>query len=73
MAVHLTDRAAYVTNGISGTVSVVDLVLGRVVKWISGRHRAAGLRPDTGRLPALCGEPYRGHRIHPRHPKRQSA
>src|SRR5882724_5850501 len=30
VAVHPTDRAAYVTNGITGTVSVVDLVLGRV-------------------------------------------
>ena len=59
VAVHPTDRAAYVTNGISGTVSVVDLVLGRVVSDDPGRHRAARLRPDTGRLPALCGEPYR--------------
>ena len=66
VAVHPTDRAAYVTNGISGTVSVVDLVLGRVVRADQGGHRAAGLRPDTGRLPALCGEPYRGHRIHHR-------
>ena len=32
VAVHPTDRVAYVTNGISGTVSVVDLVLGRVVQ-----------------------------------------
>jgi DNA-binding beta-propeller fold protein YncE len=39
VAVHPTDRAAYVTNGISGTVSVVDLVLGR--EWSSPRHRAA--------------------------------
>src|SRR5215471_2280480 len=30
VAVHPTDRAAYVTNGISGTVSVIDLVRGRV-------------------------------------------
>ena len=34
VAVHPTDRAAYVTNGISGTVSVVDLVLGRVAATI---------------------------------------
>jgi YVTN family beta-propeller protein len=34
VAVHPTDRAAYVTNGITGTVSVVDLVLGREVKQI---------------------------------------
>ena len=66
VAVHPTDRAAYVTNGISGTVSVVDLVLRRECDN-PGRHRAAGLRPDAGRLPALCGEPYRGHGIHPRH------
>jgi len=34
VAVDPTDRAAYVTNGISGTVSVVDLVLGRVAATI---------------------------------------
>jgi YVTN family beta-propeller protein len=34
VAVHPTDRAAYVTNGITGTVSVVDLVQGRVAKTI---------------------------------------
>src|ERR1044071_9210415 len=34
VAIHPTDRAAYVTNGISGTVSVVDLVLGRVAQTI---------------------------------------
>ena len=34
VAIHPTDRAAYVTNAISGTVSVVDLVLGRVVREI---------------------------------------
>src|SRR2546423_1517178 len=34
VAVHPTDRAAYVTNGITGTVSVVDLVLGREVQQI---------------------------------------
>src|SRR3954447_12216644 len=28
VAVHPSDRAAYVTNAISGTVSVIDLVLG---------------------------------------------
>ena len=67
VAIHPTDQVAYVTNGISGTVSVVDLVQGRVVATIKVGHRAAGLRPDGGRLAALCGEPYRGHRIHPRH------
>ena len=34
VAIHPTDRAAYVTNGISGTVSVVDLVRGREVRQI---------------------------------------
>jgi YVTN family beta-propeller protein len=34
VAVHPTDQAAYVTNAITGTVSVVDLVLGRVAKEI---------------------------------------
>jgi DNA-binding beta-propeller fold protein YncE/mono/diheme cytochrome c family protein len=34
VAVHPTDRAAYVTNAITGTVSVVDLVLGREVRQI---------------------------------------
>jgi len=34
VAVHPTDRAAYVTNGISGTVSVIDLVLAREVQQI---------------------------------------
>jgi YVTN family beta-propeller protein len=34
VAVHPSDRAAYVTNGITGTVSVVDLVLGREVGQI---------------------------------------
>src|SRR5262245_19515613 len=36
VAIHPTDRAAYVTNGISGTVSVVDLVLGRVAATLPG-------------------------------------
>ena len=31
VAIHPDDEVAYVTNGISATVSVVDLVLGRVV------------------------------------------
>jgi YVTN family beta-propeller protein len=34
VAVHPSGGAAYVTNGISGTVSVVDLVRGRVAKTI---------------------------------------
>ena len=35
VAVHPTDQVAYVTNGISGTVSVVDLVRGRVAATIT--------------------------------------
>ena len=34
VAVHPSNRAAYVTNAISGTVSVIDLVLGREVAQI---------------------------------------
>ena len=34
VAIHPTDRAAYVTNGITGTVSVIDLVRGREVQQI---------------------------------------
>ena len=45
MAVHPTDRAAYVTNGISGTVSVVDLVLGRVVRQIQVGSPSRGAAP----------------------------
>src|SRR5262245_1017030 len=48
VAVHPTDRAAYVTNGISGTVSVVDLVRGRVAATIPGftEPRGCALTPD---------------------------
>ena len=34
VAVHPNDEVAYVTNGISATVSVVDLVPGRVVREV---------------------------------------
>ena len=34
VAIHPTDRAAYVTNAITGTVSIIDLVLGREVQQI---------------------------------------
>ena len=44
MAVHPNDRVAYVTNGISGTVSVVDLVRGRESRrrsrWAPNREAA---------------------------------
>src|SRR5262249_52370954 len=52
VAVHPTDRAAYVTNGISGTVSVVDLGAGRVVKEITvgTEPRGCALTPDGSLL-----------------------
>jgi YVTN family beta-propeller protein len=42
VAIHPTDRVAYVTNGISGTVSVVDLVRGRVAATIKGLTEPRG-------------------------------
>jgi YVTN family beta-propeller protein len=52
VAVHPTDRAAYVTNGITGTVSVVDLVQGREVKQIKvgTEPRGCALTPDGSLL-----------------------
>ncbi len=52
VAVHPTDRAAYVTNGISGTVSVVDLVQGREVQQIrvGTEPRGCALTPDGSLL-----------------------
>src|SRR5262249_58444694 len=52
VAVHPTDLAAYVTNGISGTVSVVDLVRGRVAATIPGftEPRGCALTPDGSLL-----------------------
>ena len=52
VAVHPTDRAAYVTNAISGTVSVVDLVLGREVQQIrvGTEPRGCALTPDGSLL-----------------------
>ena len=52
VAVHPTDRAAYVTNGITGTVSVVDLVLGREVQQIpvGTEPRGCALTPDGSLL-----------------------
>jgi DNA-binding beta-propeller fold protein YncE len=52
VAVHPTDRAAYVTNGITGTVSVVDLVLGREVQQIQvgTEPRGCALTPDGSLL-----------------------
>ena len=52
VAVHPTDRAAYVTNALSGTVSVVDLVLGREVQQIrvGTEPRGCALTPDGSLL-----------------------
>jgi DNA-binding beta-propeller fold protein YncE len=52
VAVHPTDRAAYVTNGITGTVSVVDLVQGREVQQIQvgTEPRGCALTPDGSLL-----------------------
>src|SRR5215471_11028646 len=52
VAVHPTDRAAYVTNGITGTVSVIDLVLGREVGQIpvGTEPRGCALTPDGSLL-----------------------
>jgi YVTN family beta-propeller protein len=52
VAVHPTDQAAYVTNGISATVSVVDLVLGRVVRNVptGTEPRGCALTPNGNLL-----------------------
>jgi YVTN family beta-propeller protein len=52
VAVHPTNLAAYVTNGATGTVSVVDLVLRRVAKEIKvgTEPRGCALTPDGSRL-----------------------
>src|SRR5215475_3495971 len=52
VAVHPTDRAAYVTNGISGTVPVIDFVRGRVAATIPGftEPRGCALTPDGSLL-----------------------
>jgi YVTN family beta-propeller protein len=52
VAVHPNGRVAYVTNGITGTVSVVNLVLGREVKQIpvGTEPRGCALTPDGSLL-----------------------
>src|SRR5262245_17566232 len=52
VAVHPNDRVAYVTNGISGTVSVVDLVQRREVQQIQvgTEPRGCALTPDGSLL-----------------------
>src|SRR5262245_11253513 len=48
VALHPDGRAAYVTNGASGTVSVVDLAQGRVVKNVrsDAEPRGCALTPN---------------------------
>ncbi|HEX2405134.1 MAG TPA: YncE family protein, partial [Acidimicrobiia bacterium] len=52
VAVHPKDQVAYVTNGISATVSVVDLVLGQVVRNVSTgtEPRGCALTPNGNLL-----------------------
>src|SRR5262245_31453759 len=52
VTIHPTDRAAYVTNAISGTVSVIDLVLNREVGQINvgTEPRGCALTPDGSLL-----------------------
>jgi YVTN family beta-propeller protein len=52
VAIHPSDRAAYITNGISGTVSVIDLVLGREVQQlqVGTEPRGCALTPDGSLL-----------------------
>jgi YVTN family beta-propeller protein len=52
VAVHPNDEVAYVTNGISGTVSVVDLVQGRVANEVrvGTEPRGCALTPDGSLL-----------------------
>ena len=52
VAVHPSNRAAYVTNAITGTVSVIDLVLGREITQIpvSPEPRGCALTADGSLL-----------------------
>jgi YVTN family beta-propeller protein len=52
VAVHPNDEVAYVTNGISATVSVVDLALGRVVRNVptGTEPRGCALTPNGNLL-----------------------
>ena len=64
VAIHPNDQVAYVTNGISGTVSVVNLVQRRVVATIPMGTEPRGCALTPNGTAALCGEPYGGHRFH---------
>src|SRR5215475_15644105 len=52
VAIHPSDRAAYVTNAISGTISVVNLNQNRIVKTLKGltEPRGCALTPDGSLL-----------------------
>jgi len=52
VAVHPNDQVAYVTNGISATVSVVDLTLGRLVRTVrtGAEPRGCALTPNGNLL-----------------------
>ena len=52
VAIHPSDRAAYVTNAISGTVSVVNLNQNRLVRTLEGftEPRGCALTPDGSLL-----------------------
>src|SRR6516225_7543569 len=52
VAIHPSDRAAYVTNAISGTVSVVNLNQDRLVRTLEGftEPRGCALTPDGSLL-----------------------
>jgi YVTN family beta-propeller protein len=52
VAIHPNDRVAYVTNGISGTVSVIDLVQGKVATEVKvgTEPRGCALTPNGSRL-----------------------
>jgi YVTN family beta-propeller protein len=52
VAVHPNDQVAYVTNGISGTVSVIDLAQGRVAEEVTvgTEPRGCALTPNGNLL-----------------------
>ena len=55
VAIHPNDQVAYVTNGISGTVSIVNLSQRRVVKNIKVGTEPRGCALTADGYPALCG------------------
>ena len=55
-----TTRKVYVTNMVSGTVSVIDAQPAEGGQDDQGRHRAVRLRAHAGRQPALRRQPVVG-------------